>query len=230
MNFPPFYAVSCVFVGLSAFLLTPQNAQAGLKCQNQKPSLSFSSVTAPTRYVRVISSKNLTQMHGGAGGSVVGGLGGGEIGFNAKSQFTVTQLGNQACINLRKVAVDFYTKPVIHIASNFSRTSCEYNAVMAHEKKHVSTLVKFVREYKPKAHYEITRLLESTQSAYGPIPISQVEAAQQAIQASLSAKIQDYNNRIMPVLQKRQQIIDTPQEYARVAAQCQNWDQKLMQE
>lgn len=209
-----------------AIILPPSPAAAQIKCANQRPVLSFSTTTAPTKYIRGISSENLTQMHGSSVGAV-GGLGGGEIGFRTESRFEISQQGGRACLRLRQVAVELYARPAIHIASNFHRTSCEYNAVMAHERKHVSALLKFVREYSPKAHYEIARIVESTRTAYGPLPAAQAEALQQRIQAELGAKIHAYSDRIMPVLRQRQQAIDTPQEYARVAAQCNKWDQKL---
>lgn len=213
-------------MGLLWLLFSPLSAQA-MTCRDQRPALFFSTATAPTKYVREISSQNLTQMHGGSSGATVGGLGGGEIGFKTESRFEISQQEGQACLRLKHVSVVFYAKPVIHIASNFNRSSCEYNAVMAHEKKHISTLLKFVREYKPKVHYEVARILESTQTAFGPLSASQVEAAQQQIQSELGAKIHAYSAHIMPVLKQRQQEIDSPQEYARVAAQCSKWEQKL---
>lgn len=224
------YVAVCFGISLIFLLFMPLSARAQIKCRKQTPSLSFSTATAPTKYIRGISAKNLTQMHGAGTGSTVGGLGGGEIGFKTESRFEVANQDGQACVRLKRVSVIFYAKPAIHIASNFNRSSCEYNAVMAHEKKHIATLLKFVREYKPKAHYEVTRMLETMQTASGPVSLPQAEAEQQKIQSELGKKIQAYSTRIMSVLEQRQQAIDTPQEYARVSAQCGRWEQKLGRE
>lgn len=226
-SYDAFLVFGLVFCTL---LLSVAPAGAQIKCSGQKPSLSFSTASAPTKYVRGISSKNLTQMHGAGTGAAIGGLGGGEIGFKTESRFEVLRQGERTCLRLKQVSVVFYARPAIHIASNFNRASCEYNAVMAHEKKHVSALLKFVREYSPKAHYEIAKILESTSTAFGPLSASRIETAQQHIQSELSAKIQAYSDRVMPVLQQRQQEIDSPSEYARVAALCGKWDQKLGRE
>jgi len=195
-------------------------------CKPSKPALSVKTATTRTKYVRTKSSKDLTQMHGGQGASV-GGLGGGEIGFKTESQFEITQQGNSACVNLKRVQVTFYAKPEVHIASNFNRSTCEYNAVMAHEKGHIRILRKFVREYSPKVKLELQRIAKKVKLTAGPINKSEISAAQSKIQKKFMTEIEKYNEKIMPVLSKRQKAFDNPKEYARVAAKCKKWDQKL---
>ena len=212
------------FFACAAMAATPAHAQS--KCKASKPSLSVKTATKRTKYIRTKSAKDLTQMHGGQG-STVGGLGGGEIGFKVENQYEIIGKGNSACVKLKRVEVTFYAKPEIHIASNFNRSTCEYAAVMGHEKGHIRILRKFVREYSPKVKKELVKISRSVDSAIGPIPSSKINAAQNKMQKEFMKKLEAYNKKIMPVLEKRQKAFDNPREYARVAAKCKKWDKKL---
>ena len=167
-------------------------------------------------------------MHSGqAQGSAVGGLGGGEIGFKTASKFEITHQGDQACVNLTGIDVSFYAKPEIHIASNFQRASCEYNAVMGHEKGHIRIMLRFLREYSPNIKREIHRIAANMKTVEGPVNKSDVEKIQNKMQADFLDRLTAYNKKLMPILASRQQKYDSPEEYARVAKQCRKWDEKL---
>ena len=205
--------------------LCASSASAQIKCNASTPKLSVKTATTRTKYIRTKSAKDLTQIHG-SHGSTVGGLGGGEIGFKTETRFEVTSQGGSACVKLKSVDVTFYAKPEIHIANNFARASCEYNAVLAHEQGHIRILRKFVREYSPKVKQELKRIARQIDSAV-PTKKSQVNQAQNKIQDGFMAKIGQYQDKIMPVLERRQKAYDSPAEYARVASKCRKWDQKL---
>ncbi len=167
-------------------------------------------------------------MHGSDGkNSTVGGLGGGEIGFETQSKFEIEMLGNQACVKLKSVEVTFFAKPEIHIASNFSRQSCEYGAVLAHEQGHIQILRKFVREYSPKVKQQLVRIAKSVKSSVGPVDKRDIPKVQSQLQQAFMGHIQQYNSAIMPVLSRRQAAHDSPSEYARVAAKCNGWEKRL---
>ncbi len=212
---------------LIGVLLSANDAHA-LRCEKTTPKYSFKTATARTEYIRTKSASSLTEMHGSSPESTVGGLGGGETGFKLETEFSYIADGPAACVNLTKVNLTFYAKPTIHIASNFRRGSCEYGAVMAHEKKHIRELQKFVREYGPKMkNHLVKNVLPTTTTFYGPIDADKVDKAQQKIQDDLFEGLQAYQQEIMPVLQKRQQDIDSPAEYARVDSKCSGWDAML---
>lgn len=224
----PFVLGAMLFAAMLV-LSVPAWADTGPQCNDgAKPSLSVKTATTRTKYIRTKSSKDLTDMHGGGGGgSSVGGLGGGEIGFKAETRYKVIEADGAACVTLDRLDVTFYAKPEIHIASNFARSTCEYNAVMAHEKKHIAILRKFVREYSPKVKKSLVRFVSKLDTSAGPVGVSQVNLAQKEIETRILAEVKRLNDKMMPILAKRQQRLDNPQEYARVAAQCNKWDQKL---
>ena len=64
-------------------------------------------------------------------------------------------------------------------------------------------------------------------SAIGPIKKSQIKDAQNQLQAGFLEELERYNSKILPILSKRQQDYDSPEEYAHVASKCKKWDEKL---
>lgn len=167
-------------------------------------------------------------MHGIAGADTsVGGLGGGEIGFDTETRFEIAESAGQACVNLTEIDVIFYAKPEVHVASNFQKGSCEYNAVIEHEKKHIAVLRDFIREYSPKVKAQIQDIVRQSRIAIGPFKTSRIDAAQQKLQQDFMRKIEAYSAQIIPVLAARQSQIDAPEEYERVQAQCRKWDKNL---
>ncbi|MEM7650636.1 MAG: hypothetical protein AAF204_00955 [Pseudomonadota bacterium] len=221
-----------IILGVSASLnaMSPAEAHARLDCRPTPPKLSVKTTTARTKYVRTKSAKDLTQMHGhkrSHSKSSVGGLGGGEIGFKTETRFEISSLGSKSCVKLTNVDVTFFAKPEIHIANNFSRSSCEYNAVIAHEQEHIRILRKFVREYSPKVKTELQRIARGVDPAIGPVRESEVKKAQNSLQKQFTDQISAYSKKILKVLEKRQDAFDSPEEYERVASKCRKWDEKL---
>lgn len=220
--------VLCAAIFNLGGLIAPAANAASLKCSPSKLELSLKTSTQQTRYIRTKSSDDLTEMHNNQiEGSSVGGLGGGEIGFKTASKFEITHQGDQACVNLIGIDVSFYAKPEIHIASNFNRASCEYNAVMGHEKGHIRIMLQFLREYSPNIKREIHRIAANMKTVEGPVNKQEVKNIQDKMQADFLARLTAYNNKLMPILAARQQKYDSPTEYARVAKQCKKWDEKL---
>ena len=205
----------------------PAYAQSG-SCTDSKVAVSVKTATGRTSYSRDKSSAELTEMHGGGG--AVGGLGGGEVGFKAEAQYRATRVSGSSsiCVKLRSLEIVFFAKPKIHIASNFRRGTCEYGAVMAHEKKHVRELLKFVREYRPKVKSYMEKAVVKARTSYPARP-SKVNDAQEQIQEDILKEIETLQGKIMPILNERQQAIDSEEEYARVTAKCGDWNERLSQ-
>lgn len=216
-----------VIAGL--ILLTSFEVKAAEICPSVRPSVSVKSVIKPTKYVRTKSAQGLTDLHSGgrpAGGGSVLGLGGGEIGIKAQNQYKTVQQGGRTCVVLVSVQAVFYSKPKIHIASNFKRGSCEYSAVLAHERKHVKTLRDFHRRHVAGLK-KVLRKISREAAVKGRYPVSQANNIQKEISNEMSRKIQNYTNVLLAKLSSKQRAIDTPEEYRRVAKKCKKWDEKL---
>lgn len=191
-------------------------------------SVSLTPRIAATEYVRSDSSDMLSALHTSKPfeEGAVGGLGGGTLGIKTRSEFQIVTLGQRSCIALKSISLEFFAEPKIHIASNFKRGSCEYSAVLAHEQKHIAELRKIHREYRPKLRRKLRDIAKIIKPV-GPISSSNVEKAQKVMSEKISQEINKYHGNIVALLDRRQARIDTPKEYARVSAQCRNWDKKL---
>lgn len=210
--------------------LSKAQAGQGWSCPgiSAQAEINLSPVLGETRLYRTKDVEDLTRMKNPDGGAVrqgihVNGLGGGRIGLEGQALFMLTQRGDQACIRLNGVNAKFFAFPTIHIANNFPKGTCEYNAVLEHEKKHIRTLQAFHREFTPKFKTALYRIAGEI-DAQGPFPAQNAASVQKDMNARINAGIEAFNKSIMPILEARQNTIDNPSEYARVEAQCTNWD------
>lgn len=201
---------------------------AGWECPAKAPEVKLSRVLGKTKLYRTKDIHALTHMHSEGGavrqGVHVNGLGGGKIGLEGLASFTVMQRGDQACIWLKGIEAKFFAFPSIHIANNFPKGSCEYNAVLEHEKEHIRVLQDFHKEFAPKFKTALRRIASDIEPQ-GPFSAANAEAIQSDMNARINAGIQGFNDSIIPVLEARQAKVDSPAEYARVEAQCKNWAQ-----
>lgn len=211
---------------MGGFAVFGPAAVAGWSCPAEAPEINLQRVLGKTKLYRTKDIHALTNMKSEGGairqGMHVNGLGGGKIGLEGQASFTVMQRGEQACIWLKGINAKFFAYPTIHVANNFPKESCEYNAVLEHEKKHILVLQEFHREFAPKFKTALRRIASGIE-AQGPISASTIERVQKDMNERINRQIQSFNDSIIPVLEQRQNDVDNPQEYASVEAQCRNW-------
>ena len=194
-------------------------------CSGEAPRVVVKLATAKTKYIKSNDVFDLTSMHN-KGGGVTLGLAGGPIDITSEYEFRMRTLNGKACVELYRLQVLFWAKPEVHIASNFKKGTCEYREVLGHEQKHIRTLRKFVREFAPKLKKEAPKIVKSSRTQH-TVKEADVEKAQQEIVEGISNRLRIYQNKIMPILRSRQMAIDTPEEYRRVADQCDNWGKRI---
>jgi len=197
---------------------------AELRCMTRTPFVQVNPIIRRTRHVRDMSSANLTKFHKDklGNGTFIGGTGGGKVGLDTDIRYEIKTQGNQGCVSIKSIKGVFYAEPVIHIASDFVRGSCEYRAVLEHEQKHIDVLKDFHRKHDFDIKQEIRALAKHYQSK-GPIPADRVKQQQHYIHNKIQEHVRAYSARIMQELNEQQQQVDTPEEYARVKAQCTGW-------
>jgi len=191
-------------------------------CSDEAPRVQVKLATAKTRYEKDLDATTLTQLHGSGGSGTTLGLAGGPIEITSESLFETRTRNGKSCVQLTEFQVLFWAKPVVLIASNFPRESCEYRAILAHEQDHIRILRKFVREFAPKLKRQVKDIVETSRTHVITAENNQ-ESGQDQIQKSIINRLESYQNEIMPILKSRQAAIDTPEEYAHVQAQCDNW-------
>ena len=215
-------AVSLVSIGVS-------ESFAFGDCQFPDPPRTYVTMAKKkTYYIRGQSARNLTEMHYGRQSNfIVQGLAGGEIWYDIKTKYRTEQIKNKFCTGIDAVKITFYGVPQVYIASNFPRGTCEYRAILEHEQKHIRTMLKFMREQAPDFKRFAKNMTKHSRWHIGPVKKSDIESAKQDLYANYDKQLESYLIGKLQLLSARQKGIDNPVEYARVDAQCDNWDKYL---
>lgn len=196
-----------------------------IDCGYAAPDVVVKTMQAPTEYIRNFSSAGLTQLHTGAyrpGSPNVLGLGGGPMSVDLDVGFEGKNEGSVSCLRIKNVVANFIIHPAVMIARNYPPGSCEYKAVLAHEQKHINTLVRFQSEYAPKLKAIIQRAVRE-HGRPKAMAVVNMEFMQREMRQFIMAAVDDYMGHMYQAVMERQLKIDSAQEYARVAAQCSNW-------
>ncbi len=125
--------------------------------------------------------------------------------------------GQGACGSLAALEVGFGFEPhTIYIPAEFAPQSCAYNAIYAHEAKHVAVDKAVLMEYLPMLQQRI----EQTVAAIPPIQAGDTTA----VQAELKAKIEQIMEAEMRAFSaargRAQAQVDSVEEYAMVSQSC----------
>jgi hypothetical protein len=118
-------------------------------------------------------------------------------------------------VTLRYEALDIY------IASDYSRGSCQYNAILSHEKRHAEVARGYLDDYVQTIRSALTSL--AIPKPRSPLLVENVTGAQQKTQATIEKLLQPILARLRRDMEAAQGRIDTPAEYRRVEKQCPRW-------
>lgn len=152
----------------------------------------------------------------------VGGLMEGEIQVSQKISFMFEEYRNsgQACVHYDKIDVKIHIDPTIYVASDFPPGSCEHNAVLGHERKHIKMDRLIVNKYAKRIGREIYRQISRAGFSYGPVNSSSVKSLQKQMQDNVSNIVKAETDRMNEERRRRQQGIDNLAEYERVRNAC----------
>jgi len=151
----------------------------------------------------------------------VGGLMTGKIKYKSGIEVSTLQFPSAkvTCLWIEKVVVDLIIDPTIQIAAEKVPGSCEYNAILEHEQKHVTTDRQVVKDHVERIRVATGQAVQKV-GVVGPKPNSTIEGfkgkmsdyVQEALKTSIEAM---YKDRVA-----RQQALDTKEEYDRVDDLC----------
>lgn len=207
-------------------LLVAVSAPAyAIDCGKTPPRIDVIQLQKPTEFVRNFTSTGLTKMHEGnfrMDAPSVLGLGGGPMSLKLDTVYETKREGSVSCVRPGGISITFTITPVIMIARNYEKGSCEYEAVLTHEQKHIDAFSDFQTLYADKLKAYVARIARERIRAK---VVSNVNVAfeQKQMDQTLKTALDSYLETMQEALYKRQMKIDSPQEYAHVAAQCSNW-------
>ncbi len=173
------------------------------------------------------SHKSLRRLHKGQSTtkSALGwnpvGLTSTELGFQMKVRVTaVPSQRNRYCGYLDSVdATVGYEKLIVYVARKYRPGSCHYGSIMEHEQLHVMVFRRILERYAPRLERRIT----SAASRLRPVVTSNAKQAATRLKNKLKQEVQPLFREMNQQLNRENAKLDTPQNYKREQARCENW-------
>lgn len=152
----------------------------------------------------------------------VGGLMEGEISVEHRIRFMqeTYQSLDQGCLHIDTIDVKIHIDPIIYIASEHKEGSCKHDAILDHEKKHVRVDRITVNKYAKKIGKALQAELRSSGASYGPFSGASLPEEQSRIQEIVGDIIKLETNRMNQERRKKQQEVDSLEEYERIDRMC----------
>jgi hypothetical protein len=197
----------------------------GGSCSAPAPQLAFKPTISSIKFNISESAGSLTELHGAQGGMVLG-MAADPLYYEYQNQYTMYEQENgKICVALDTTLMYFRARPIVFISNEFPRDTCEFNAILQHEKKHVKALKRFHAKYAKRFKKKMEDIIAQARPV--AVDSSQVTAMQEKMQKDMEDKVKAYLEKIMPLLAREQNKIDSPAEYERVDAECDGWNQRL---
>lgn len=154
---------------------------------------------------------------------ITGGLTRGAVTTSWETSFAklLDERSGVACLWLKSVNLTLTYTPNVYIASEHAPGSCRYGVIMEHEIRHVNTDIMTLNEYLPLIRQNLQYAVD-TLGVRGPYHDVQMRRIQQDMQDVISGRLRDTLAEMDVVRRKRQQLIDTRQEYMRLSGLCPN--------
>ncbi|PCJ99298.1 MAG: hypothetical protein COA45_04470 [Zetaproteobacteria bacterium] len=215
-------------LGSACLLFFPVLAFAADKCPSYRPITSLKYSIKPTKYVRDVSARELTDANLElAGADIILGHAGGYSSMRFTVKYEAVHLrALQYCLQIKKIKAQFYAEPMIHIASNFKRGSCEYNKVLRHEREHVKILHRAHKSYISKYRSHLRKLAREM-PYFSPLRLQDIKKHTDIAEHHIHDGLEEYMTKITKYVSERQKELDTPEEYLRIQRKCRRWDKKL---
>jgi len=152
----------------------------------------------------------------------VGGLMSGKIQLTYQTEFMQETYDRyqMGCVYIKQINVKMHIEPTIYVASDHKRGTCRHEAILAHEKKHVREDQLIVNKYARIIGNDIKAALNASGYSFGPYSTRDIPARQERLQGKLEQLVKTRHNQMESERQKRQQAIDSLQEYERVRKVC----------
>jgi hypothetical protein len=207
-----------------------QNAQARLSCEaKSKSRVNVTPVQSNIVYDFSKSKAQLNRMdvdtispYGPQHKTNVSGLMSGSIQLKSNVAFmheTYKYLG-RGCVYLKGVDVEIHLEPTIFIANDYKRGGCMYNAILAHEFKHVREDQLIINKYTNLIGQALEKAVARQGNSFGPMRLSYMPEIQLQVKNAIEHAVLRVNDRMNKERQKRQQAIDTIEEYDAVGRRC----------
>ena len=111
--------------------------------------------------------------------------------------------------------------PDIYVAREYRRSSCAYQAVLAHERRHMTVSREQINRYLPRLRWVLTSLRIPTGSR--PIFVASAEAAKAEVRTLMKELAEPLFREMGQALRAAQAKLDSPASYRRMRKKCKRW-------
>ncbi len=225
------FAIFAVPLALALLAATPARADLGKYgwCKaDRSPQIQVKTSTDQVKWDYSKSEKDLNAFNidtiNPYGNSIitdVGGLMQGGIELSEKISFrTITHNRMaQMCYWYDTVQVSLHILPTIYIAREFPPGTCKHNAIREHELKHIEVDREIVNKYAALIGAAVKQELDK-QSLFGPYHTNQSKEVEAYLSGRIAAVIKYHHDMMSDERKRRQQVIDSLNEYERVNHLC----------
>lgn len=109
-----------------------------------------------------------------------------------------------------------YKDVTVYIASEFPKGSCDFQAVLAHEQKHIDVNKALLQEYAPKIQSRLAQYLKTN----GMFIVPNKAYADTLLRERVNKILDEVSKEMLAENVRRQKLVDSPQEYAKNATVC----------
>ena len=132
-------------------------------------------------------------------------------------------LEKEGCLLVEFVELKVILRQTVFIANDYPAGTCEHDAIVKHELKHVRVDETMLNKWLPR--YE----LAMKRNVIGPLAASPVDSEAASLSRRVEAQnqileiVRDVSEQMYSQRKRYQNAVDRPSEYRRVQASCSNW-------
>ncbi|MEM6780234.1 MAG: hypothetical protein AAF569_00050 [Pseudomonadota bacterium] len=126
----------------------------------------------------------------------------------------------QSCIFVDQIQVNIHFDPTIYIVREYPKGTCEHEAVMEHEKKHLKVNQIVINKYTERISKTLSYAMNKYGTSYGPFFVAETPGVYERLKEYYVGIVKDEEKRMYAELLKLNQDIDTIEEYERVRNAC----------
>ncbi len=135
--------------------------------------------------------------------------------FEIKTFSYVDRSGRWECFSPQIVVSYGFSPMTVYVAKEFPEGSCAYNEIYQHELRHVATYQEHLASIENVLAETLNRRYATGTPWQGPVGQTQT-----ALQKEMNERWMPYIKREIERVESAQALIDTPEEYRRVAESC----------
>jgi hypothetical protein len=217
--------VLAVAIAVVFFYASPPDAAAA-QCQSPDDTESFQvnvdlDVGTPQIYNDRTKAQLGTSNSHGRQRQVLGTMQG-NVDLRWFINYQVTEVSNGTCFWVASADVELsYLQLDVNIAAEYKPGSCQYAAILDHEKQHVRVAQKIMSPYAQQIKQALTTLSIPTPDL--PSVADSPEQAREEVQEVFRRVLLPVRDQMNKLVRARQAEVDTLQNYRRTFKQCRRW-------